>query len=186
MKLRDIIKMTTINDCTRSLFESIMMPELIQALHDWSLINPSNVLIGGLGLSYHARPRMTQDFDFLVMSANDIPTAVPGFKRIRPHAFQHIKTHVEVELLTPEFINTPKNLIKQVMDSSTMSNGVRVASASGIVVLKLGRLSMQDKADIIALIKTKRVSDLTEFSLPPEKMQAFQELCVAALTDQHP
>jgi hypothetical protein len=66
-----------------------------------------------------------------------------------------------------------------------MSDGVRVASESGLVVIKLFRLSRQDEADIVALIKTDRV-DVSGFPLPAEKMAAFRMLVEAAATDTHP
>ena len=49
----------------RTLFESVMMPNIITALRDWGKVQAGGVLIGALALSYYARPRMTQDVDFL-------------------------------------------------------------------------------------------------------------------------
>ena len=65
MALRDLSKMRSINDGTRTLFESVMMPNIITALRDWGKVQAGGVLIGALALSYYARPRMTQDVDFL-------------------------------------------------------------------------------------------------------------------------
>jgi hypothetical protein len=42
MPLRDISKMRTINDGTRTLVESIMMPEII-AYQDWQDIRPITI-----------------------------------------------------------------------------------------------------------------------------------------------
>jgi len=186
MRLREITKMHRANDGNRSLIESAMMPELAAALRDWAQANTKSVLIGGLGLSYHVRPRMTQDLDFLFEQESDLPEQIPGFKRTRPHAFQHNETHVEVEAVTPELINVPRAIVQHVMRTAIESNGIRVASAAGLVALKLFRLSMQDKADIIALIKSGRMADLDQFPLPPDKVVAFQELAAAAQSDPHP
>jgi hypothetical protein len=71
--------MQTINDGTRTLIESIMMPELIAALRDWAKSGSGGVLIGGLGLSYHARPRFTQDIDFLFLEPPDASEVDPRF-----------------------------------------------------------------------------------------------------------
>jgi hypothetical protein len=186
MRLHDIIKMRAPNDGTRSLFESAMMPELIAALRDWQRANTGGTLIGGMGLSYHVRPRMTQDLDFLFMSEDDVPDQVSGFTRTRPHAFQHVLTHVEVEIITPEFVKVPASVVRQAIVTATESNGIRIASAAGLVALKLFRLSVQDKADIVALIKSGRVSDLTTFALPLDKVAMFDELVIIAQTDPHP
>jgi len=186
MRLRDFTKMHINNDGKRSLFESVMAPELIAALRDWQTAAPNGVLIGGLALSYHVRPRMTQDLDFLYLHERDVPTKVPGFKRIRPHSFQHDKTHVEVEIITPEFVNIPVDLVERVFSTATISNGIRVASAAALTALKLFRLSLQDKADIVALIKSDRIVDLTSFPLSPQQLSVFSELETIAQSDQHP
>jgi hypothetical protein len=186
MRLREFTKMRTSNNGDRSLFESVMAPELIAALRDWVAQVPNGVVIGGLALSYHVRPRMTQDLDVLFLNASDVPDQVGGFKRIRPHAFQHNRTHVEVEVITPDFVNIPTALAARVIATATLSDGIKIASASGLVALKLFRLSLQDKADIVALIKSGRIEDLSSFSLPPERMAAFEELKTAAQSDPHP
>ncbi len=186
MRLREITKMRGANNGKRSLFESVMAPELIAALQDWQKQVPNGVLIGGLALSYHVRPRMTQDLDFLYLHASDVPDQVPGFKRIRPHAFEHDQTHVEVEIITPDFVKIPVALAERVIATATESDGIRIATAAGLVALKLFRLSLQDKADIVALIKSGRISDLSSFPLPPDQLAAFDELQTAAQTDPHP
>jgi len=77
----------------------------------------------------------------------------------------------------------PKN--EQVILTATLSNRIRVATPSGLVALKLFRLSAHDKADIIALIKTGRV-DLSGFQIPPEELVALDALVSEAATDPHP
>ena len=185
MKLRDLFKMSYKNDGSRSLFESAMIPEIVKALQDWLKQNVDSVLIGGLALSYYSIPRMTIDVDFLFFSENNIPDNIIGFKRIRPHAFQHNETHVEIELLTGEFLKISPLVVKKVFETSIKSDGLRIASASSLVALKLYHLSMQDKADIVALLKTGNVSDLSEFKLPENMMINFHELVEIAKSDTH-
>src|SRR5207302_5181527 len=86
MKIRNVGKMNIVNDTahSRSLFESIMMPELISALRDWTEAAGGGVLVGTAALSFHVRPRMSRDIDFLFIDDTDIPTAVPGYSRISP------------------------------------------------------------------------------------------------------
>ena len=186
MKIRDIIKMQNCNDGTRSLFESIMAVEVIQAFKDWTKTHNEGVLIGGLALSYYASPRFTQDIDFLILSKNEIPVQVKGFTRIRDHTFQHNKTHVLVDLITPAHKNIPEHIARKVIETAIEKNGIKIASTDGIIAIKLFRLAMRDKADIISLIKTGHVGNLSEFNLPPEKIKEFHELVEIAKTDPHP
>ena len=55
--LRDMSKMRTMNDGTRTLSESIMLPEVGDAIRDWVRSRGGGVLIGDAALCYHARPR---------------------------------------------------------------------------------------------------------------------------------
>jgi hypothetical protein len=185
MPLRDISKMRTINDGTRTLFESVMMPEIVTALRDWSQARAGGVLIGALALSYYARPRMTQDIDFLFLHDGDVPVSVPEFTRTGDRAFEHEGTKVKIDVITRKFAHVPPEIIQQVIDTAVESDGIKIASASGLVALKLHRLSMQDKADIIALIKTGKVN-VDGFALPPEMLRAFEVLELEAPLDPHP
>jgi hypothetical protein len=115
MKLRKITKMQTINDGTRSLVESIMMPEIIVALRDWSRSTQAGVLIGSLGSSFHCKPRFTEDIDFLVLEWIGIPERVRGFTRTTPDSLRHDRTQAEVNLLTPSSINVPIKAAEQVV-----------------------------------------------------------------------
>ena len=65
------------------------------------------VLIGAVALSFHVRPRMTQDMDFLFLEETDIPDAVTGFRRIRPIQFQRDRTGVEVKVAVMERSTAP-------------------------------------------------------------------------------
>jgi hypothetical protein len=179
--MRKLTKMQDINRGDRSLIESVMNPEVIIALRDWAKSTASGVLIGALGLSYHCKPRYTGDIDFLFLEPNDVPDAVGGFSRIGS-GFQHDRTHIAVDIFTPSSINIPKDVAEQVIGSVTLSDDIRVASASGLVALKLFRSSMQDRADIVALIKTGHV-DLSGWPLSPEMLAAFEALVVVARTE---
>jgi hypothetical protein len=187
MKVRNVGQMNTINDAahSRSLIDSLMMPELISALTNWSRAGRGGVLIGGAALSFHVRPRMTQDIDILFLGDTRIPETVPGFSRISRAMFRHEQTGVEVNVVTPSEIQVPPEVAEEVAGTALVSDGVRVASEGALVALKLFRLSYQDRADIVALIKTGRV-DLLSFPLPAEIMSAFRELLEAAATDPHP
>jgi hypothetical protein len=175
-KLRDFSKMNSINDGSRTLNESIMVPEVIDALNDWKSNHINNcILIGGVALSYYIKPRYTSDVDVLFLSFVDIPEKVYKFKRHREHAFQHIKHHVEVEVVTPELINTPLHIVEAIFKTANDIDGIKVASPSGLVATKLGRFNHQDQADIVALINYTKI-DLTPFGLPENLIEKFEIL----------
>ena len=163
------------NNGNRLLLESIPVPEVNNALNDWIYYSNEGILIGGCAVSFHGKPRMTMDVDILFVNAEDIPKNVTNFKRIRQGSFQHNKTHVEIEVLSPSSINISQELAEMIFKTSERSNDFIVASPSGIVALKLQRGSFQDKADIVEMIKTNRV-DLTGWPLSNEQFQTFENI----------
>lgn len=138
------------NDGRRTLKQSIMVPEVWKALSAFSagVDADSCILIGGIAFSYYCKPRATTDLDFLFLSKSKVPMTVDGFKRTRSHAFQHHETHVEVEVLDPEFVNMSQALAKRVAETAHKSDGVLVASPEALVALKTLRFSRRDQADI--------------------------------------
>ena len=181
MRLKSVIEgLNTINDgaLSRPLFESIIAPEIAAAVEQWiGSADIPGVLIGGLALSFYAKPRYTADIDVIYATDSDIPGNIRGFNRIRSHSFQHNDTHAEVEVLSPEFLGLPKDLVKQVVNTAVTSNGMKIASPSGLVALKLFRGGRQDQADIEQLIQTGNV-DLTHFKqwLSNDQMAMYQEI----------
>lgn len=163
------------NDGTRTLVESIAIPEVIAAATDWLGVCKSGVLIGGNAISYHGVPRATMDIDILFKLESDIPDAVNGFERTRAGAFQHNKTHVEVEVITPKSVNISPALVDKVFATSMVVKGVRIASVSGLVALKLQRLKNHDIGDIVSMIKTGKV-DLTGFPLSQKNLSDFKRI----------
>jgi len=176
MRMKELIeKLNRINDGTRSLMESIAVPEVQAALKDWVKNDTNGVLIGGNAMSYHGKPRATMDVDILFLQKNDIPLSVNGFKRTRDGAFQHNDTHVEVEVVSPESINISRELADMVFETAMESDGVKVASPSGIVALKLQRLKNNDIGDIVQMINVGTV-DLTPFPLSDKNLSDFEEI----------
>jgi hypothetical protein len=176
MKYRDLIKMQGPNDGSRTLFESVMSTEVIAALENWKKANVNGVLIGGLALSYYVKPRSTQDIDVLMLSDADIPKNVFGFKRTRKHAFQDNVTHVEVEIVTPEYVKMPIELAKQIFDTAVEENGFKIASAGGLIAAKLGRFNIRDRGDIVDLIKCCD-PDISNFLLTKDQKKKYKQ-CV--------
>lgn len=169
-------KWFVVNDSTRTLFESTVVPEVAAALRDFAKSGATNaVLIGGLAVSFYGLPRATMDVDFLFLSPTTIPTEVSGFKKIRSHAFQHNQTHVEVEVLDPTYLGLPQKLVQAVFDTARTIDGIKVASKSGLIALKLYRLKRYDAGDIAQLISLGDV-DLTPFQLPADKIEAYNQI----------
>ena len=177
MKLRDLLKCNTVNNGTRSLLESILVPEVAKAFKDWNhnTKDLKCVLIGGVALSYYVKPRTTTDAVVLFLSTEDIPVEVIGFKRHCKGAFQHNVTHVEIEVLTPQSINMSEQLAKEIYDNAKVIGGVRVATQSGLIASKLGRFKLQDQADIEELWKLGDV-DMSVYTMSDEWKDKLDKL----------
>lgn len=183
MRLREIVdKCHTVNNGTRLLTESVIVPEVLMALKDWiKQADHSYVLIGGLALSYHSVPRYTQDVDVLYPNKFSIPVDVVGFKQHRGGAFQHNKTHVEIEVVSPEsFTTITPNLVQAVMSTSITVQGVRIASREGLIALKAeakrtGAKHAQDVADIMHLLEIGPI-DITPFPLSNQAVELINRL----------
>lgn len=171
------------NDGIRSIYESIIPREVLVALDDWKYSNSSNcVLIGGIALSYYIKPRYTEDIDLIFLTDDDIPENVYKFRRNRRHSFEHIKTGVEVELITPSHINKDKSLFEIVFETSIESDGIKIASPLGLISLKLFRskTNERDRVDIIELCRYSYENnielDISNFSLTEEEINIFNEI----------
>lgn len=158
----------------RSIVHAALVPEVQHALNNWPLTDKC-VLVGGIALSFYCTPRYTQDIDLLYLSAEDKPNDVPGFKRLRTHAFHENKTHVEVETLTPEFLGLSHALVTKVFHTAETHGKWKVASREGIVALKLQRSSLQDKADIKALSKG-RTLDMRDWPLTEAQQDSLADI----------
>jgi len=159
--------------------------ELSTALEDFAAetIDVNWALIGGLAVGFHSRPRGTQDVDILLKSGGDIDKLVhmlKSFKRHRSHAFEHKKTGVEVEVLTPEFLNIDSSIVSKAIETSEKHNlkgsQVPVVSKAGLVALKLQRGKRQDLADIESVLSKDRSIDCSEYNLTEEQKKTLEEI----------
>jgi hypothetical protein len=175
MKIKAVvIKWRTPFSC--SLMESIMSSEVETTLSDWikNTNNNEYLMIGDAVVGYYTKPRMTQDIDVLYRLSSSIPNEVEGFKHHREHAFEHQQTGVEVETLDSEFLGISQDLVEQVFDNSSIADGVRIPSPSGLVALKVCRADLQDIADIHAVAQIHEI-DLTEWNLDENKIKFVEE-----------
>jgi hypothetical protein len=177
--LRELFKTQKPNDGKRTLKESVLIPEVAQALNDWKKatkdLKLKSVMIGGIALSYYAKPRATQDVDLLFLNRKDIPTEVSGFKRTRPGAFEHQKTGVEIKVLIPSAIKMPQKVAKAIYDEAIIKDGVRIATPAGLIASKLERFKLRDKADIVELNALGDI-DLSPYHVSQEQEQKFDKL----------
>lgn len=170
------------NDGSRTIFESAIHEDIYLTLKDWknSVSSDKYVLIGGLAYSFYVKPRYTEDINLLFLTYDDIPNDVYKFRKHRKHAFEHIKTNVEVEVLTPEHLKEDKELFEMIFETSILSEGIRIASPIGLIAMKLGIFSPLDRADIEILYKYARENDMdlniTKFNLSEEKINRFNEV----------
>jgi hypothetical protein len=159
---------------TRSLVYAAVVGEVMETFGRWlNMCREEFVVIGGLAVSHWLKSRMTMDIDLMILS---VPDDVPAFKRVRPHAFRDNSTHVEVETLTPQFINLSIERANLVFDTSIESDGVKVASPQALVVLKLQRWSRQDQADVELLLKHFPHPDPVLWILTDEEQKKLQSL----------
>lgn len=177
----------TPNDGSRTLSESILVPEVQYALRHWlKATDPEpQVLFGRLAYSFHARPQATDNIDMLVLMAKDVPSAAAGFERIARRIFRHRETHAPVNVFVAREIGLPVALARRIVATAALEEGIKVASAAGLIAAKLGRLSAKDKADIVGLINAARVSldDLRGFGLTLKQRQAFGRLAKQAVKE---
>lgn len=141
--------------------------EVDSAFKDW--INRTKdinqVLIGGMAMvNYGIEDRTTTDIDFIFLTQDDIPSDVQGFKKTRNSAFQHNRTHVEIEVLTPRFLDLNQEFVELVFETSYDKGNFKIASPSAIVALKLGRFNERDIKDIKNLILNFEV-DIIDFMI---------------------
>jgi len=177
MQVADVIRNADlmdkwVNDRPRLLIESVVVPEVNLAFKDWCNNIPSGkwMVIGGLVVSAYIKPRMTMDIDILFPSEGDLPSAVEGFKRNIDHSYQHNKTHVEVEAITPTHINLPKNVYDEVFAKSVVNDGIRMPSVNGLLTLKVMSGRANDVSDIVAILEKFQDANIEGFNVPKEKI----------------
>jgi len=159
---------------TRSLVYATVVNEVMKTFGWWITFCPEDyVVIGGLAISHWLKPRMTMDIDVLLLS---VPNEVPSFKRVRPHAFRNIDTHVEVETLTPPFINLSKERADLVFETAVSSDGIKIASPQALAVLKLARWNRQDQADVEQLLTHFNPPNPDQWKLTEDEIAKLQSV----------
>lgn len=169
-----------------------ILPEVQHALAKWIQVttqgyNPG-VLIGGLAMSFYAKPRTTEDVDLLYLHSTDIPheDSVPGFKRYRKGAFRENSTHVDIEVTTPEsFVDLPVHVAQKVVKTAVKYDGVSVASREGMIALKLcsafaPKRKSKDSADIVQLLQGHLDLSMSHWGLEPKHLELLEAIRIEA------
>lgn len=173
--LRLVVKSAT------TLSEAARLPEVEHTLMKWIKTvakEDTGVLIGGVAASLYMQPRYTEDVDLLFLDDSYLLLNVPvGFKKIRPHALQESKTHVEIELTTPKvFSNLSVDVAKKVIATAVTIQGMKVASLEGVIALKLGAKRERDKADIVDILKESNSPNFSGWPLTKDHKDLLSDL----------
>lgn len=87
-----------------------------------------------------------------------------------------------MKIVVPETAGQPTALFEKVVEAAVESDRMRVASALGLAALLLRRADLQDKADVVALIKTGRVA-VSDFPLSSKEVGLYRTLVAAAASE---
>jgi hypothetical protein len=137
---------------------------------------------GGVAVALNGRIRATEDIDILIASETALERLAlqyaDKFRQIRPHAFQHRQTGVEVDVLTPEHIKVPNGIVESAIDSAGSNYGIRVVNKTYLIILKMFSGRRQDYVDVVSLLADKSNADIDfiEETIPADKVELFKEL----------
>jgi hypothetical protein len=131
-------------------------------------------LIGGLATGYRSRPRYTKDVDVIV----DVPAVeLPGLlAELRAEGFEFEERDVIEEFtrhhmavlwrsgVRCDWLRPVLPAYRHVLDTATLESAdaapLRVATAEGLVLLKLLAFRLQDQTDVEALVAANPALDL--------------------------
>lgn len=150
----------------------IAVPEVRRAYLAWTAQVHDSVLIGALAAGAYSAPQTTLDVDMLFLNEQAVPEAVPGFKRLRAHAFEHRETGVKVEARTPEFLRMSAPLAQKMFE--TARGGV--ASAEGVIAAKLQRGSLRDQGHVAEILRAHPEIDLDGWPLSGAQRELFAQI----------
>lgn len=134
-------------------------------------------LCGGLVVGLYGRARGTDDIDILIKNESDIEIIIGLvgniFKRHRKHAIIHIRTGVEIELLTSDFINVDSSIVNVAIDNAVIKSvgniNIPVITKEFLVILKLQRANEYDIGDIKNILRNNTI-DLSKFNYGKEEL----------------
>ena len=141
---------------------------------------------GGLAVGVHARPRGTEDFDIVLTGEADLSVARQtllssgNFKNVSAHILSHSKTGITIDLVTPEWVKVNPQIMLVAIESASFENiggvSVPVVSRDALVALKLSRASLQDQADVEAVVKAGGSANLSGFPLTEKQLELYKSI----------
>ncbi len=152
--------------------------ELIRLVEEFNCQNIPYATIGGLAVAYHARPRATDDLDFLFL-ARDIELIRSAMRHAgylieaTPWTFQNTKLtvhrfsrfeqgeHMVVDVMVSDEERYTK-IVEQAEIAQTAAGLIRFAAKEHLIWLKKFRNSQQDQADIVAIENAQRGPNASE------------------------
>lgn len=145
-------------------------------------------LAGGLALGFHGFIRATEDIDIIIEGDHVLESFKwslrLAFKRIskREHMVKHIKTGLEIEILTPEWLKeVPKQVFNFALENIETRNvngvSVPVVNIKALYALKLQRASRPESLDEKQNLKTERDRlDIRQLMLDKKNMVPVEQL----------
>jgi hypothetical protein len=130
----------------------------------------SYALIGGMAASYRSQPRFTKDFDFLVsVSQLVLPPLLEDLRQrgfqfdmlaiINEWALHHMVAlsyrGIRIDWLKP-LIPPYLHILDRATEETWLGLPIRIASAEGLILLKLTAFRSQDQVDIENLVAANR------------------------------
>lgn len=170
--------------------EAALNPGVRRALKLLATQPLQGALIGTLAMNFHRRVRYRLSLTLLFASVDDI--ALPSeFVRHSPLAYTDSATGVEVLTFTADTADIPRDVVDRVLQTADMRGGMRVASAEGLVAVKLyaslgRRRTSAQLADVQDLLERYPVMDLDEWRLPAELQCRLEECRALAQTPRLP
>jgi hypothetical protein len=127
-------------------------------------------LIGGMATSYRSQPRFTKDVDFLVKIPQLVLPSLLEDLRIRGFEFDTSATisewtqhhmvvlyyrSIRIDWLKP-IIPTYLHILDRATEETWLDQPIHIASAEGLILLKLVAFRSQDQVDIENLVAANR------------------------------
>ena len=168
---------------------SIFDDKVKVAFEDFSKLIKSKKysVVGGIAVGKYTLPRSTHDIDIIVPDEDELfeikNDLFEDFGGVNFNTIEHRKNGVKLEILTPEYIFTSGDLIKDSIKTSKNDDGVNVVDVRHLIALKLGRAinknsskHLEDQADIQKLIENNGIQDISDLGLDQEKLDLYEKL----------
>jgi hypothetical protein len=152
--------------------EAALNSDVCRTLECLAAQTPNGALIGTLAMNFHRQLRYRLSFTMLFGSDADIELPL-DFVRRSPVLCINRATGVKVLTFTPKTSGIPNNVVRRVLDTAKLFDGMRVATAEGLAVVKLyaslsRRRMSGELADVQDLLECYPEMDLMDWSLPAE------------------